>query len=83
MGLKGGGKGWCGDCLKAEELKKKGYFRNEQGHLCFLCCSCSLAVRVRKEDKKKGMKGTDHLFEKHLCQECFDLSHFKSNQDLA
>jgi len=27
-GLKGGGKGWCGDCLKAEELEKNGLFRD-------------------------------------------------------
>ncbi len=29
VGLKGGGKGWCGDCLKTEELEKQGLFRDQ------------------------------------------------------
>ena len=27
------------------------------------------------------MKGTEHLYEKHLCQECFDLEEVENNQE--
>ena len=73
MGQKGGGKGWCGDCLKAEETEKEGLLRDKQGHLCFKCRSCPQTVRVRKYCKNDKRRGTEHLFEKRLCQVCFDL----------
>ena len=74
MGQKGGGKGWCGDCLRAEEHEKLGIFRDEHYDLYFSCRSCDQAVRVRKEGKKKWMQGSEHLFERRLCQVCFDLN---------
>jgi hypothetical protein len=55
VGQKGGGKGWCGRCLKAEDLERRGFFRDDHYNLYFNCLSCHQAVRVRKEDKKKWM----------------------------
>ena len=50
VGRKGGNKGWCKDCLKAEELEKRGVFRDDYGHLSFCCRSCTNSVRVIKEN---------------------------------
>ena len=41
VGMRGGGKGWCGDCLKAEENKKLGFFRDDYYVLYFNCQSCT------------------------------------------
>ncbi len=35
VGKKGGGKGWCRDCLKTEELEMLGLFKEEKSHLFF------------------------------------------------
>ena len=63
MGKKGGGKGWCGDCLKAERLERKGLFRDEHFKLFYYCQSCTQIVRVRNESKKEWRKGTENLVE--------------------
>ena len=82
MGLKGGGRGWCSDCLKAEEHEKIGLFKDGHGNLFFTCQSCFQKVGFRKENKKdKGRKGTEHLYKKHLCQVCFDLTNTDIIQD--
>jgi len=60
-GQKGGGKGWCSGCLKAEEHEKQGLFWDKNGHAFFTCGSCSQTVRVIKESKKQWRKGTEHL----------------------
>ncbi len=52
VGLKGGGKGWCGNCLKAEDLEKLELYKDELGHLYFKCRFCSQKVRVRKENRE-------------------------------
>jgi hypothetical protein len=44
--------------LKTEELEKQGLLEDEHGFLYFNCQSCTLTVRVRKEDKKNGINGT-------------------------
>ena len=36
-GQKGGGKGWCSNCLKTEEREKQGLFKDEHGNLKFIC----------------------------------------------
>ena len=49
VGQKGGGKGWCGNCLKTEKKEDLGIFRDEYRNLYFTCGSCSQAVRIMKE----------------------------------
>jgi len=39
-GKKGGGKGWCNDCLITEEFENQGLFKDENGFHCFNCRSC-------------------------------------------
>ena len=62
MGQKGGGKGWCSDCLKAEYLEKQGLFRDKHRELHFQCQSCNHRVRVKPENKKQWRNSTEHLF---------------------
>jgi hypothetical protein len=59
--------------LKTEELEKNGLFKDERGYLYFNCQSCLQLVRIRKEDKKKKKKGTEHLIKELLCQIYFDF----------
>ena len=73
MGQSGGGKGWCGRCLRTEDLERRGLFRDDHGHVFFSCRSCPRTVRVIKESKKQWRKGTVHLLKKRLCRTCFEL----------
>ena len=76
VGQKGGGKGWCGDCLKADkkdQLVEQGLSRDEHYNLYFTCQACNQAVRVRKENKKQRSKGSEHLLNERFCNVCIDL----------
>ena len=73
MGQRGGGKGWCGACLRAEDLERRGFSRDDHYILHFTCLSCTREVRVIKESRKDWRKGTEHLTKSRLCQACVDV----------
>ena len=66
MGQKGGGKRWCGECLKYEmkNLKDKG------GHEAYYCVDCPIK---RKKPLRKLRKGYEACQEQSLCAVCFNI----------
>ena len=79
VGQRGGGKNWCGSCLRAEDLERRGLFRQDNRHVFFKCRSCSKKVTVRLGCKKEWRKGTEYLSEKRLCPACIDLEDDESS----